>query len=174
MIGIGVIRADLALAQETRDRFQRVIQKTAALEGADLTKIVIYNADTVDLLLAVLADAGSGVMVYTPFRTHVHGIETAILQRAALVCVLDDGTSVDLGPIRPEHAVAGWRLDNDGTGWGLSRWVEGHRAQIRPTTSATVSWTVYGPGGDVLREASAHDVDDAKSAADQWLRGEKS
>lgn len=90
MIGVGVIRADLALAQETRDRFWRIIQKTAALEGADLTKIVIYNADTVDLLLAVLADAGPDVTAYTPFRKHVHGTETAILQHAALVCVLDN------------------------------------------------------------------------------------
>lgn len=90
MIGIGVIRADVAVGPESFVRYKRMIQATAARDGATLTTIVIYSGDTVPLLLAVLADAGPDVTVYAPFRKHVHGAETAILQRAALVCVLDN------------------------------------------------------------------------------------
>lgn len=83
------------------------------------------------------------------------------------------GDIVDLGQIRPEHATDGWRLDGDEHGWWLTfPLTGGYHVRIYPTTATTVAWSA-GDGHQVLREASARNVDDAKSAVDQWIRKER-
>lgn len=74
--------------------------------------------------------------------------------------------------IRPEHATGGWQLTGDGFGrWLLIRNVGGAVATVYATTPTTCAWTVTGPNGRTLREASARDVVKAKTFADTWIRG---
>jgi hypothetical protein len=81
------------------------------------------------------------------------------------------GDIARLGPIRPEHACGGWRLEGDDRGgWSLSKRVGDAVAKIRPTTPTTVSWGVYAADGRMLREASWDDVAEAKALADKWIR----
>lgn len=93
MIGIGLIRADLLGDKEIDARYTSIIEEAAARDGAQLMKIVTYTMETLDLALYVLADAGDDVTVYTPGRVHVAGAEKAILQYAALTCVLDNAAA---------------------------------------------------------------------------------
>lgn len=90
MIGIGLIRTDIAYSTATRERAERIIRLDAARDQIDVTSIVLFNPDTVDLMLATLAYAGPDVVAYAPYRAHVHGAETAILQHAQLVLILDN------------------------------------------------------------------------------------
>lgn len=76
---------------------------------------------------------------------------------------------IGLGPIRPEHARNGWRLEGDNrTGWQLTKRLDGGLvAKVAATTETTVAWSVY-RGGHLLREASALYVRAAQAAAVTW------
>lgn len=74
-----------------------------------------------------------------------------------------------LGPIRPEHATDGWRLEGDDLGrWRLVKHFGSTQAMIVPTSAAVVAWTIL-EGGKVIRAASEQHVDAAKSAAAEWI-----
>lgn len=73
-----------------------------------------------------------------------------------------------LGPIRPEHATDGWRLEGDEGGWWLSKRIGAVEAKIRATTPRTLSWRIDA-GGEFMREASAADVYHAKTMVDDWV-----
>lgn len=74
-----------------------------------------------------------------------------------------------LGPIRPEHATDGWRLEGDSRGWCVSKRVGAMIAKVRGTTPTTCVWGVYEAGGRMLREASSNDVEYAKTTATLWI-----
>lgn len=79
-----------------------------------------------------------------------------------------------LGPIRPKHARPGWRLEGDGFGrWHLIKHGVEYTARVYGTTLTTCAWSITGPSGRVLREASSSDPDDALDAAEAWWRGER-
>jgi hypothetical protein len=81
---------------------------------------------------------------------------------------MTDGSD-HLGLIRPEHAVNGWRLEGDDPGrWMLVKRFGDEVAEIRPTTPWTVAWTIR-VDGRTVREASEHQVGDAKSNAAMWI-----
>jgi len=76
-----------------------------------------------------------------------------------------------LGPIRPEHAAGGSKLEGDDRGrWFLSKSTGRALARIQATTPTTCSWGIYRPDGQMIREASARCVDSAKSAVDTWIQ----
>ncbi len=80
MIGIGVIRADLVRDQEAHDRLVRILHNGAVHDGVEMPEVVVFNPDTVDLMLTVLARYGPEVTdVIDPIR-----------ERAGLTLVLDD------------------------------------------------------------------------------------
>jgi hypothetical protein len=80
------------------------------------------------------------------------------------------GEGAQLGPIRPEHAVNGWRLEGDDNGsWCLVKHVGRARGKIRPATAQAVSWTIYGMDGALIREASERYVAVAMANAETWL-----
>lgn len=81
------------------------------------------------------------------------------------------GDVMDLGPIRPEHATGGRRLDGDESGrWLAFPLSADYQVRIYATTATTVARTASDGRGRVVREASARDVDDAKAAVDRWIR----
>jgi len=74
-----------------------------------------------------------------------------------------------LGPIRPEHAVDGWRLEGDDLGrWRLVKRFGDAVAMIVPTTSSPISWMIL-KGRKVVRAASEQDVETAKAHAAAWI-----
>jgi len=78
---------------------------------------------------------------------------------------------VRLGPIRPEHVGDGWRLEGDEAGgWWLSKRVGDMVSRVHGTSPTTCAWGIYRPDGRMIREASALEVQDAKAAADDWIR----
>lgn len=83
------------------------------------------------------------------------------------------GGVIDLGPIRPDHATDGWRLDGDEYGWWLATtFPGGWLARIYATTPTTVAWTMFRDGA-MVREESARDVDTAKAHVKQWIQGDR-
>lgn len=74
------------------------------------------------------------------------------------------------GPIRPEHACDGWELAGDAAEWWLTRRYGCYRACVTGTTKTTCAWQISATDGSMIREASARSVDDAKSAADAWVK----
>lgn len=76
----------------------------------------------------------------------------------------------ELGPIRPEHAGDGWRLEGDERrGWYLARRLYTLRAQIKGSSPTSCVWTVYAGDGHVLRKATYNDVDKAKEDGEKWM-----
>ncbi len=90
MIGIGVIRADLVRDQEAHDRLVRILHNGAVHDGVEMPEVVVFNPDTVDLMLTVLARYGPEVTAYAAQRSHVHDVIDPIRERAGLTLVLDD------------------------------------------------------------------------------------
>jgi hypothetical protein len=77
-------------------------------------------------------------------------------------------TSPDLGPIRPEHATDGWRLEGDDHDrWRLAKRFGDTVAMVVPTASA-IAWTLL-KSGKVIRAASEQDVETAKAHATAWI-----
>ncbi len=73
-----------------------------------------------------------------------------------------------LGPIRPEHAIDGWRLEGDDLGrWRLVKHFGSTVAMIVPTASA-IAWMIL-VGGKVTRAASERDIETAKTNAAAWI-----
>lgn len=78
--------------------------------------------------------------------------------------------NTELGPIRPEHACGGWRLDGDLDRWALTKPVGALIAKVYATTPTTVAWSVHRADGRMLRGASWDDVEEAKTLALNWIR----
>lgn len=76
----------------------------------------------------------------------------------------------ELGPIRPEHAGDGWRLEGDErSGWYLARRIYSLVGQIKGASPTSCVWTVYSGDGRVLRKAICDDVDAAKADGEEWM-----
>lgn len=94
MRAIGIIRNELVAGVEYRDRFEAMLRRTAAGDGHELTQIFEYDTEdptvTERMITAIRADGTDDVMVYAPWRAHLNGAETLILQHASLECVLDN------------------------------------------------------------------------------------
>lgn len=76
----------------------------------------------------------------------------------------------ELGPIRPEHAGDGWRLEGDERrGWYLARRWYSLRAQIKGSSPTSCVWTVYASDGRVLCKALSDDVAKAKRDGEKWM-----
>lgn len=74
------------------------------------------------------------------------------------------------GPIRPEHASDGWEVAGDPSEWWLIKAFGEFHARITGTTCTTCAWLISRPDGGLLREVSARGVEDAKLAADAWVK----
>ncbi len=74
-----------------------------------------------------------------------------------------------LGPIRPEHATGGWRLEGDHLGrWRLAKQFGDTKVLIVPVASGAIAWTIL-RDGHVVRAASERDVETAKSRGAEWI-----
>ncbi|MBF6328422.1 hypothetical protein [Nocardia transvalensis] len=78
-------------------------------------------------------------------------------------------TNVPFGPIRPEHAVDGWSLAGGPDEWWLTKDFGEYRMRVKATTATTVAWRIGYLDGRLRREASAVDVDEAKTQAEKWV-----
>ncbi|MCM6773111.1 hypothetical protein NDR87_04330 [Nocardia sp. CDC159] len=74
------------------------------------------------------------------------------------------------GPIRPEHATDGWALAGGPAEWWLTKDFGECRARVKATTRTTCAWRIGRLDGSLVREASARSVDEAKAAAQEWIR----
>lgn len=94
MRAIGIIRVDLAAAPYTRERLQGMLERTAARDGHELTETFDYDIadpDATEKMLAAIQGAGTEqVIAYAPYRAHLNGTESLILEHACLELVLDN------------------------------------------------------------------------------------
>ncbi|WP_405490527.1 hypothetical protein [Nocardia sp. NBC_00511] len=73
-------------------------------------------------------------------------------------------TAEPFGPIRPEDAVDGWKLEGDPAEWWLTKELpNGVTARIKGTTAKCCAWTV------AWREASEYSVAEARERADRFI-----
>ncbi|ATL64872.1 hypothetical protein [Nocardia terpenica] len=77
-------------------------------------------------------------------------------------------TPLPFGPIRPEHATAGWELRGDSREWWLQCRHGFYDMEIRATAQRSCAMRVRREGA-LVREASASSVEYAKLLGQQWI-----